>query len=226
MIFEAIEDYNDIGCLCVTNATLWTIGYKHCRRMLQRLTSWQQGRILCLGDESWDVLDGLLTHEEGQEVQEYAISRSSYDDPDCVELSFVAVDLYEQEGLSDMRRISQGISGPHGLRYLEQVALRLLFKSVYFHDKLWVLCNLSKREFVRAETIMNDETIGKKLYLGEALISRIWSSRCWEFNVPDKNIHRGVWAGDRFTIVMAEELEERFGDEEPWKDVSEEIVKD
>ncbi|EPQ50896.1 hypothetical protein GLOTRDRAFT_96808 [Gloeophyllum trabeum ATCC 11539] len=200
MIFEAIEDYNDIGCLCVTNATLWTIGYKHCRRMLQRLTSWQQDRILCLGDESWDVPDGLLTHEEGQEVQEYAISRSSYDDPDCVELSFVAVDLYEQEGLSDMRSISQGISGPHGLRrYLEQEALRLLFKPVYFHDKLWVLCNLSKREF--------PHLLVKPL-------------------LPDKNIHRGVWAGDQFTIVMAEELEERFGDEEPWKDVSEEIVKD
>ena len=40
------------------------------------------------------------------------------------------------------------------------------------------------------------------------------------------DIHRGVWAGDRFDIVTLEEVKSDSGDEVKWEDVSDEVVEE
>ena len=67
--------------------------------------------------------------------------------------------------------------------------------------------------------------------LGHVVLSRI----CWS---PDRSVwirygggiqvHRGVWAGDRFDITSADALEEKAanGQRVEWKDVTEEVLEE
>ena len=97
----------------------------------------------------------------------------------------------------------------------------------------WVLRNLSKHEYVREEAIKvnsmervgNSRTIGE-IGLGQVVLSRI----CWSTDDScamryDEDIHRGVWAGNRFDITMIDQV--TLVDEgKEWKDVSNEVAEE
>jgi hypothetical protein len=96
------------------------------------------------------------------------------------------------------------------------------------HDRVWVLRNLSKREFVRNNALGDKTTnilgpAGGDPGLGDALLSRIcWSSDPSGSKDLCDDITYGVWAGDRFDIQPIDTVE----NEDDWKDVSEEVAED
>ena len=76
------------------------------------------------------------------------------------------------------------------------------------HANSRVLRNLSKRVFVRSDTL-NEIMIGRpeNRGLGSVLVAHI----CWSTNpntaTPYEDLHRGIWAGDRFDIVPLKDFD-------------------
>lgn len=103
---------------------------------------------------------------------------------------------------------------------------------VYDRTKDWILCNLTRREYVRAEVIAKltgtenaqGPFIGSEMTLGEVIVAHI----CWSSDDsismanPDGDIHRGRWAGNRFEITTTDKVKNL---DEEWKNVSDEVAK-
>ncbi|KAF8997396.1 hypothetical protein BDQ17DRAFT_1363291 [Cyathus striatus] len=87
----------------------------------------------------------------------------------------------------------------------------------------YVLRNMSKKMYVRGDGAKFSD--GKTL-LGHCLFSRIcWSSdpsssMSHPFDAPE--ITRGLWAGDRFDVVLFEDVKDAL-ESERWKDITKQI---
>jgi hypothetical protein len=81
----------------------------------------------------------------------------------------------------------------------------------------WVLRNLTTKEFVRCSVVAYGSKgpfTGGGFGIGEVLLARIcWSS---DPHCLRDNIHRGIWAGHKFDIVVMDAIEGEVG----WEDVS------
>jgi hypothetical protein len=90
-----------------------------------------------------------------------------------------------------------------------------------------ILRNISKRQYVRRRALrkMTCPTHWQwdTVDLGHVVMSRIcWSSDSSVAMSYKGDIHRGVWAGDRFDITSADALDEKDenGQEVEWTDVT------
>lgn len=99
------------------------------------------------------------------------------------------------------------------------------------HDELWILRNLTTKEFVRSEAIAlrrdfirgpNIDNLG----FGEVIASRIcWSTPSSARTGDMADLYRGVWAGHRFDIVTISKHRDETK-EEDWRDVSDEVARE
>jgi len=81
MIFEKIDDLYDAMMLGLTHDTLMVIGWKHIRELLlQAIAPWAGGRIICVGDYGDDLLEGVISESEQQELRELTGLDSESDD--------------------------------------------------------------------------------------------------------------------------------------------------
>lgn len=97
----------------------------------------------------------------------------------------------------------------------------------------WVLCNISKGEYIRASVIAAltdmDESKpfistqrGGTINLGYALLSQIcWSSDPSTSMRYDSGLCRGRWAGDRFEVTSMDKLDPQIA----WKDISKRVAR-
>ena len=229
-------DFDDLAVLAITCRRLFELS----RKMLEdsrnyMSASWVGCRIVCMGDNTVQGdLPAALLNDQERAIIDAKINQGEYAGYGGIELlnpgsprlyrgAFVYYDSYLKTFNSD--------------------ADREAFKAVVgvaFPSKRtdWVLCNSTKKEYVRASAIA--KLSGKprdaqpflphcKLDLGHALLSRIcWSSEELVNTPPKLKVHRGSWVGDRFCITTMErwggpaEGEERW----EWKDVSNQVVKD
>ena len=101
----------------------------------------------------------------------------------------------------------------------------------YPKDQLWILRNLTTREYVRSEAIaLKPEYIHGPhidfLGFGEVILSRVsWSTDPSVATPYEGGLHRGVWAGHYFDITTMARHEQDTK-EEGWKDVSEEVAEE
>ena len=92
-------------------------------------------------------------------------------------------------------------------------------------EPVMVLRNLSKRVYLRSDTlpfVAHDPVWG----FGRAVLSRIcWSTDGSVSMICKGDIHRGVWAGDRFDVVELDDFGASIGEIESsgWKDVTSEV---
>jgi hypothetical protein len=98
-----------------------------------------------------------------------------------------------------------------------------------------VLRNISRRQYVSRSALTKlRESSPKNWHLESVDLGHIVCSRiCWSSDGSvamsyDEDIHRGIWAGDRFDITSADALEEtdENGQSVEWKDVSEEVMEE
>jgi hypothetical protein len=146
--------------------------------------SWAGDRIICLGDYHKDLPDGMPSISEQEELDRA-------DEGEEMTLYAFADERYQSvDGISAFNRPQ--LSSGH-----------------------WILRNLSKYEYVREEAVkvasvegMGDNHSSKKIGLGQVVLSRI----CWStddscaMSYYDKDIHRGMWAGDRFDITTINQV--------------------
>jgi hypothetical protein len=96
-----------------------------------------------------------------------------------------------------------------------------------------ILRNLSKRQYVRRGALKRMTCPAHwewdKIDLGHVVLSRIsWSSDSSVAMSYKGDIHRGVWAGDRFGITSMDALDEKDenGQSVEWTDVTDEVLKE
>ncbi|KZT18857.1 hypothetical protein NEOLEDRAFT_1246212 [Neolentinus lepideus HHB14362 ss-1] len=220
MIFSELDCLEDVACLCIANSALWVIGFARVLELVKKHPApWEGQRLIFVGDYTEDLPDGLLKPEETQEFEKFS--------------TFYKF-AYERYTESYRAYGKWGFSRP--LRWNEREAFGLLaypgilgysgfeYSSSYYRDRKWLLCNLSKKEYVRSSKIL--DTVADAIHLGDVLLSQIFcsthpsTSMCYE-----GDLHRGAWAGDCFVVWSVEELEQHEKKDGTWKDVSEEVLK-
>jgi hypothetical protein len=164
--------------------------------------SWAGDRIICLGDNHEDLPAGLLSTAEQEELDKG-------DEGEEMRLYQFASEHYQKvKGISAFN--PPQLSGGH-----------------------WILRNLSKDQYVREEAIkvagvkgMSNNRSSKEIGLGQVVLSRI----CWStddscaMSYYDKDIYKGVWAGDRFDITTINQI--GIEDGRKWTDVSDEVAEE
>ncbi|OTA91574.1 hypothetical protein M434DRAFT_13023 [Hypoxylon sp. CO27-5] len=111
---------------------------------------------------------------------------------------------------------------------LKRSAIEVKESSYFPENEVWILRNLTTKEFVRSESIaLHPEYIkGPRISLigfGEVIMSRTcWTTSPTVRKGKAQNMFRGVWAGHRFDITTVSRHEEQTKGE-TWSDVGMEV---
>ncbi|KAL6309333.1 hypothetical protein BKA93DRAFT_821662 [Sparassis latifolia] len=243
-IFEKIDNLHDALSLGLTNTTILAVGRKPIHTLASAAhASWAGGRIICIGSDTKreDLPLGMLTPAEesdiftaqASETDAHGIAKREHDSPPkaCGTLHTYVGEHFHK--LVPGRFPS--ILGAHQyrLRPMERTLSDALTLPRYVagnrSDSSWVLCNITKRQYVRANATvaLSRKTaagpfIDEKVGLGEVLATLICCSGNPSTSIPNSgSLHRGKWAGDRIEITTVGRL--RAG-KRLWKDVSKEVL--
>ncbi|PFH49923.1 hypothetical protein AMATHDRAFT_48337 [Amanita thiersii Skay4041] len=170
--------------------------------------SWAGHRLLTVGQYAHSLPPNVFTEAEKAEMYRYhELVESDYRDAEGPYFYDFAGDLYCRGNIPDYEQVPK---------------LPNLSPSV-----VWVLRNLTKRVFVRADVLAGDlNVVGP--YFGPfgfeqlVLFNTMWSDD------PSCNMHHdeelvpGPWCGDRFDITTSDVVE---SDARAWEDVSKEMRK-
>jgi hypothetical protein len=198
--------------------------------ILDRAVHWAGDRIICVGCDldRGDLPQNLLSTQEEEmldrDFDEYPESNvddrlETYCDTDISRSAFEPSDL--------LRRLVY----PTHLPWQYQKTMLTTYISIGY--RMDILRNISKRQYVRRRALRKMacprhwhwDTVD----LGHIVMSRIcWSSDSSVAMSYKGDIHRGVWAGDRFDITSADALDEKDenGQAVEWTDVTDEVLKE
>lgn len=255
LIFEELSYIENVVNLSLTSQYFFGLGRRHIRNFFASyLGSWAGESIICVGDycEKGDYPLSVLQDEEMQKslnLDDCSKTLSLYDfASECDEVQghvrfppLFGQMLGESPGFAkDYHRM------PDVLRDQVWKVLNPRVSDFYPKDQLWILRNLTIREYVRADAIAIEL---KPKYIdgpqispvgfGEIIISRVcWSSDSSVAMMNEGSIHRGVWSGHRidittFTRHEQEVVEEQNRENDPnakerveWRDVSDEVTEE
>ncbi|KAJ7205180.1 hypothetical protein GGX14DRAFT_644954 [Mycena pura] len=216
-IYECIDEFEHLFSLSITCQVLWEIGRgKLYRRAMSYAASycWAGDRIVVKGDDLQkddipETLSILAWERREIFVAEHKEREELSDDEDEEEQEYY---IHSRKDLCKYNPPSP--------------------------PSLCILRNLSQRQYVREAALLDlqDNYKGTHMHaemdriaLGEVVLCRTCLSSSATFALRyEGDIHRGVWAGDRFDIVSAKWLKELkkgnvAGD---WTDVSNEALKE
>lgn len=246
MIMAELSSFKDIISLGLTSTSSLALAHHNVqRRYVKDIPRWRGDRIACIGD--WmcqsDLL-GLFTEEElaafdGCQYPEYKDS----------EVDVCAI-IYRSGAFKEARIHRRGtvfteeydkpvskwkVLDELGINSMgccvEIILIDHLVEPTLIYDvgMEWVLCNLSKKEYVYADDIAKaiDQSphgpfFGNNLTFPEVLVPHI----CMEaghsspLRVEDKDdVRKGPWTGDRFDITTVDKV-----DLAEWRDVTDEVM--
>ncbi|KAJ7051709.1 hypothetical protein C8F01DRAFT_999105 [Mycena amicta] len=242
-IFTHLPD-PDIVAFSMTCQLIWAIGRRHIYACMKRNTAnceWAGHRLVVVGEylENDAVPEALLTGTERLELLQHVHPDAEDEDEDEDEYyKDYTPSLYDYayHEIPDWTRWKAWF-GPHSPEILHSLTRRWrrdwrLFQELTHYAPTRsptdaqpkVLRNLTKREYVLEDAVRR--LVGKyppgalrDVTLGDVVYCRIcWSSVAGTNLGYEKDIHQGVWAGDRFDIVEEVWLKELDGDE--WIDVT------
>ena len=228
MIFKEIDNVDDAIMLGLTHDALMVIGWEHIRALLvQNSAKWAGTRIIIVGDQGDDVPEGLISEEEKEEWGRLYLKN--------VGEGFETLSLYEvfcwlHDGL--WKDTSKDYQRPRRLSSKERSLAHTITKGgayQYRSEKGWVLMNQTKKEYVTsmaASSILPSSMSPTWANcFGRLILCRIcWSSDSSVAMSVSADLHRGVWAGDRFVIVTVDDFE-AMPSAKGWKDVSVETAE-
>ncbi|KAI0338553.1 hypothetical protein BDW22DRAFT_1362588 [Trametopsis cervina] len=254
MVFRNIgpESFSDAVCLCLADGRLLDVGYHEVQKLKQLIYADCAGdRIAFLGDYTEDFPASVEALAKGQ-LAEFQASKNSQnnssdsdEEEDAYQYRFYEVveEIYRKV-IHDAREYEMMNHDVFDkLRVAEQGVYFELMEASYKSSQPWVLCNISKGVYVRADAISelagensNNTPFGYNdhLQLDQALLSQIsWSSdsslsmcygdeelQAYKPEHANFKLHRGPWAGDRFEVTTMDRMRKNI----EWKDVSAEIV--
>ena len=197
--------------------------------ILDLATQWAGDRIICIGDyvRRGDLPENLLSKEE-EEMLDSDHDEDSQSYYDCLVTHCdinVSGSPYQPDSL--LLRLVRCVPWQHQRKLLTDISIG--------YRKPEILRNISKRQYMRRSALLGMvETCPEhwgwdRVDLGHVILSRIsWSSDSSVSMSYDGDIHRGVWAGDRFDITSADALDEKDenGQAVEWTDVTDEVLEE
>ncbi|KAI0825539.1 hypothetical protein BC629DRAFT_1434177 [Irpex lacteus] len=235
MIFRYIDSLADAICLSLADGRLFAIGFSTVVKLQSSAyANWAGANVVCLGDYACDDdLPAAIIKKAKACMKRWPQAMEDpeddpEDDPDGKFLYAVKNHFFEfKRGMDTAGHFRTAAE----LRDLGQDkdAFKEMMKPRYDSSHPWVLCNLSKGEYIRADAVAkltnskgDTPFIANAIRLDHALLSRVcWSSDGSIAMVNEDNLHRGSWAGDRFEVTSMDKIDPRID----WKDVSKETVK-
>ena len=197
---------------------------------------WAGGRIILLGDYAEDLPNGLLSESErlewslehGKNMED---ALPDDEDPlECEEYNSTSLYNIADDDFAKVARkqIYYGASlrlNDTETKTLDQLCFDDSTMSENSPDRVWILRNLSKHEYVRADTLrsVSPKIVSFGPFLepvgfGDVIMARLqWTSD------PSGLFYggcQGPWAGDRFDIITLDKLVLEPEGENKWKDVS------
>ncbi|KAL1752796.1 hypothetical protein FB107DRAFT_292895 [Schizophyllum commune] len=206
----------------------------NCRSMAiyKRFAPSAEHRLICVGEytEPDDIPPGLELTEEEKEELNNTVEDEDDGEECCATLSNIpSKDSIERRDLESVL-FSESRWKWH-VYYIPGLTGAIQF------DPSLVLRNLSTRQYVRGQAIKEfNQTVvpghngreGMVPCLADAIMPRVcWASDgCMSINYEGPlQVHRGVWAGNRFDIVPEDLfLAECKSSDQPWTDVSAEVI--
>ena len=229
-------------CFAMTCRHISQAGMPYLRRAIfKRFAPSAEHRLICVGDytEPDDIPPGLeLTEEEKEELD------GTVEDEDDGEEYCATLSNIPSKGSIERRDLESVLFGECRWKWrvyfipgLTGVMHKLIPTRPSESDPTLVLRNLSARQYVRGQAIKEfNQTVvpghngreGMVPCLADAIMPRV----CWASDGSTSlnyegplQVHRGVWAGNRFDIVPEDLfLAECKNSDQPWTDVSAEVV--
>ncbi|KAI5894865.1 uncharacterized protein SCHCODRAFT_02571716 [Schizophyllum commune H4-8] len=211
------------------------------RAIFKRFAPSAEHRLICVGDytEPDDIPPGLQLTEEEKEELDGTVEDEDDGEEYCATLSNIP-----SEGSIERRDLESVLFGESRWKWhvyyipgLTGVMHKLIPTRPSEVDPTLVLRNLSKRQYVRGEAMKEfSQTVipgrngseGMVPCLADAIMPRV----CWASDGSTSlnyegplQVHRGVWAGNRFDIVpQSIFMAECKDSDQPWTDVSAEVI--
>ena len=218
-IFNMLEDVIDAISLCVTCKCLLSVGHRACSDWISRITGPNAGdRIICIRDYRLGGIPAATKQNSTAWTYERTSENQGLIDLVGVYESLNA-EVENQLPMVSTNKCSQVDylleSAPiEKLSQIEYLLFDRFINPSENPESLWVLCNLSKRQYVcagRSQSLAS---------LGEILVSQtFWSpdphTRTW-----DGAGERGDWVSDRFEITTLDRLK---GGPESWMNVGKKL---
>ncbi|CAL1697005.1 unnamed protein product [Somion occarium] len=261
-IFDHIHKQEDVASLSLTSRYVYNIGYEVLqRRYMTDTASWAGCRLVCIGyyAEFNDLPPGVFTSQELDEMKD---RRRETWNPKSRKVFTLQDSLLNRPKRPMTTRMGPGISldaydhlsmtfcgAQTDLEYQKELKLARTGlpylgrpQPTYASDYPWLLCNLSKLQFIRLDAITRlhgrkldpDKgpfqpgrcSFGRGFSIGMLLVSRIcWSTDSTASLAYKGNIHRGVWVGDRFEITTTDRMQTARSGQE-WRDVTDEVLNE
>ena len=242
MIAEELHGDNVLFHFAITCKAIFAIVEPNLVKFYKELSpSWRDCRVICVGDcmdDKDELPAGVLTEPEREWLKSERENWGS-----CYG---VFVETFQNEPFQRVKDFRSPVSyaalwragawGPLGYTTREGVFQEdfAMLDALHSHEQVCatsrvnreVLCNVSKREYVRDVGYIDPE-VPMCVTLGHALIVLICWSPCADYALAYKiqavkDMKRGRWAGDRFRIMTEDKLAILQDKGEEWTDVTEE----
>ncbi|THG95691.1 hypothetical protein EW026_g6006 [Hermanssonia centrifuga] len=236
-IFQQIDNLQDTICLSLASTSFLRLGHKYIgKEMKDSLGRWAGGRLVWITDMGTRVHDvhfpaGILTGAEMTELLRFPGRAKVHKEElraelrvgDWIKQKFRRVDPISRPKFYWSSSGSR-LKGFDGTMFTKLATPQYRMTGCEHH--CWVLCNESKREYIRAAALaeVDRKSPGAKENSGLALY--VMNFIPWKPDyqpVTFEDPHRGPWAGDRFRITTLDDIAGL--EENKWKDITDEAVE-
>ncbi|KAI0333611.1 hypothetical protein GY45DRAFT_1297118 [Cubamyces sp. BRFM 1775] len=202
-------------------------------------------RLICIGDAARALADyphDLFTHKEKREWFDTPEDEGELDKIDASLFALAASSWQQVRDPPSLIRISDLVCRRSPISCLSTADFRF-FRALstphYPDNALWVICNISKREYLRYDAVPR---LRNKLHPDDAKLREINLCRlvlaciCWSPNTDtgvrsagggaavNAQLVRGRWAGDRLEMTTLEKMAP-CEEGARWKDVTEDLLR-
>ncbi|KAH9899407.1 hypothetical protein C8Q73DRAFT_663128 [Cubamyces lactineus] len=244
MILAELHRDDVLFMFAITCKAIFVIAERHLVKFYEDLfPSWRDCRIICVGeymDEQDELPAGVLTESEREWVESERENWGS-----CWS---IFSETFKNERFKRVKDFKSPACrallwkdeawGPHGYTSIERGGAysvdRNMLRALHGNEQVSttsrvdreVLCNVSKREYVR-DVAIYDAKIPMCVTLAHALIVLIcwspWADYALSYDLQAvRDMKHGRWAGDRFRITTEDVLADLEDKGEEWTDVTEE----
>ncbi|KAI0076910.1 hypothetical protein K474DRAFT_1177561 [Panus rudis PR-1116 ss-1] len=250
-IFASFKRHHihDMIMFSLAHSYLAEIGYFFIQKIYQRKSgSWSNDRLICAGDYAHTAPNGVFTEDEMKMVRESGLYWYLHGEFKSRTMSVKTFYFNYYVGFPPPQIVRSVCSSMDVLHAKENQKLCQYVYDLctprleYDSTKDWVLANLTKSEYIRADALNRlPMQPGEKkaregpfltvrgIGLGHVLLSRVCYSDDPSVSMPvpwglSYNIIRGPWAGHRFEITTLDRL--KPAEKGEWKDISVEAMED
>jgi hypothetical protein len=243
LIFDAVDNIEDIICLSLFNKHMFLVSRKRFHKYYMSLRGQLAGHNLVHLESDGRVVDtppGLYTPEEIDELSNAVRNRSNSSgsqqivrrNANPMAIDYGTFERLHPSQITSISRIAFAAArdrdpGDRGFHMLHR-ELVVRDNDYFPMNKQWVLRNSTAKQYVRAQDITLHPTFVHGPYIDVLGFGAIIAARtCWvdrsainiQLPAETATLYRGPWAGHKFEITTWESLVER-SDFSEWTDAS------